>query len=136
MRNKIKLLFAVFSVSLALCASASAQKPDCTKVSDADLVKSVYAKIKTKYAAQVRHINVRAASGVVTIEGWVTTKSVKKEIEKWAKKVSCVKKVVNTLTIGVGGGCGPGMKQCGDICIPIKDACNICREEGGGETCQ
>jgi hypothetical protein len=132
MKNQlfIKALIAVFALMLIFSAGASAQaKPDCTKVTDNDLVKAVYAKIVTKYKAQVSHINVRVKDGVVTIEGWVTTKSVKKEIEKWAKKVSCVKKVVNILTIGVGGGCGPGMKACGDICIPEKETCNLCRGE-------
>ena len=130
MKNKIRIFIAAFSVLLVFAVGASAQsKPDCSKVTDKDLVKAVYEKIMTKYKAQVSHINVRAQDGVVTIQGWVTTKSVKKEIEKWAKKISCVKKVVNILTIGVGGGCGPGQKQCGDICIPEKDTCNLCRGE-------
>jgi hypothetical protein len=132
MKNKLNLKAVIFSFSLMLIFSIGAfaqSKPDCATVTDKDIVKAVYEKIMTKYAGQVSHINVRVTDKVVTIEGWVTTKSVRKEIEKWAKKVKCVKKVVNTLTIGVGGGCGPGMKQCGDICIPEKQTCNLCRGE-------
>ncbi len=128
MIKKINIIFSAFAIMLVFCIAVSAQsKPDCTKVTDKDIVKAVYEKIMTKYAAQVNHINVRSSDGVVTIEGWVTTKKIKKEIEKWAKKVSCVKRVVNTLGVGAGAGCGPGMKQCGDICIPEKETCNLCR---------
>jgi predicted RND superfamily exporter protein len=128
MTNKIKTLIAAFSILLIFCIGAAAQaKPDCTKVTEKEIVKAVYDKIMTKYSSQISHINVRVKDNVVTIEGWVTTKSVKKEIEKWAKKVSCVKKVVNILGVGAGAGCGPGMKQCGDICIPEKEACSLCR---------
>ena len=123
----IKALIAVFSLMLIFSANAFSQKTDCTKVSDKDIVKQVYDKIMTKYAAQVSHINVRVSDKVVTIEGWVTTKSVKKEIEKWAKKISCVKKVNNIMTVGASIGCGPGTKQCGDICISEKETCNLCR---------
>lgn len=134
MTNKlsVKAVIAVFSLMLIFGVNAFSQKIDCAKVTDKEIVKQIYAKITTKYAAQVSHINVRVKDKVVTIEGWVTTKSVKKEIEKWAKKVKCVIRVVNTLTIGVGGGCGPGMKTCGDICIPEKETCNLCRAEPGG----
>ncbi len=123
----IKTLIAVFLPILFSVVGASAQKTDCSKVTDKEIVKAVYEKIMTKYSAQVSHINVRVTDKVVTIEGWVTTKTVRKEIESWAKKIKCVKKVVDTLTIGIGGGCGPGQKQCGDICINEKETCNLCR---------
>ncbi len=119
--------FAVILISLVFAFSVNthAQKTDCTKVTDAELVESIYAKLKVKYESQLNHINVRAKDGVVTIEGWATTSKVKKDIIKIAKKVKCVKKVEDLLTIGVGGGCGPGQKPCGDICIPNTETCNI-----------
>jgi osmotically-inducible protein OsmY len=134
MKNKpgLKMLFAVFSLILIGSTGALAQKEtnkkiDCAQVADKEVVLAVYDKIKAKYADQIRHINVRvSADKVVTIEGWTTTKSVKKDIEKMAKKIKCVKSIVNKLTIGIGGGCGPGQKQCGDICIYEKETCNIC----------
>lgn len=127
MTNKIKALIAVFSIIFIFGISGLAQsKPDCATVTDKEIVKQIYDKIMAKYSAQVSHINVRATDKVVTIEGWVTNKSAKKEIEKWAKKIKCVTKVVNKLGT-VPTGCGPGMKQCGETCIPEKETCNLCR---------
>lgn len=75
----------------------------------------------------MNHINVRSTDRVVTVEGWVTTKKIKGEIDKIVKKANCVKTkdVKNILTVGVGGGCGPGTKPCGTICIPKLETCNI-----------
>ena len=139
-KSNIKTLAAVFSLLLIFSIGALAQtdsdksknnknkKPDCAQVTDTETVKAIYDKIKVKYAGQMRHINVRIKDNVVTLEGWATTKGVRKEIEKYAKKTNCVKKVVNKLTIGVGGGCGPGQKKCGDICIDEGEDCNITLE--------
>lgn len=136
-KSNIKTLAAVFSLILIFSIGALArtgsnksknnknQKPDCTKVSDADTVKAIYDKIKVKYSGQIKHINVRIKGNIVTLEGWTTTKSVRKDIEKYAKKTNCVKKVVSKLTVGIGGGCGPGQKRCGDICIDSAEVCNI-----------
>ena len=127
----VKKLIVVFSLILICSAGAFAQndknkKPDCAQVTDRAIVTAIYDQIKTKYADQIRHINVRAKDKVVTIEGWVKSKSDRKNIEKMAKKASCVKSpIVNALTIGIGDGCGPGQKQCGDICIPEREICNI-----------
>ncbi|HSK74525.1 MAG TPA: hypothetical protein VK892_22680, partial [Pyrinomonadaceae bacterium] len=96
-KSNCKALIAVFSLILIFSFGAAAQtnnnqsknsknkKPDCAQVSDADLVKAIYDKIKVKYAGQMRQINVRSADGVVTLEGWTTKKGIKKEIEKYAK---------------------------------------------------
>ncbi len=139
-KSNCKTLIAVFSLILIFSIGALAQtntnqskddrnkKPDCAQVTDADTVKAIYDKIKIKYASQTKHINVRIIDNVVTLEGWATTKGVRKEIEKYAKETNCVKKAVNKLTIGVGGGCGPGQKRCGDICIDADEDCNILNE--------
>jgi hypothetical protein len=125
-KSILKIVLAVFSLILLSNIGVSAQKYDCSKTTDADIVKSIYDKMKVKYDGQIIHINVRSKDGIVTIEGWATNKNVKKDIEKLARKASCVKKVVNELTIGVSGNCGPGTKKCGDICIPSDETCNIC----------
>lgn len=136
-KSNSKTLTAVFSLILLFSIGTLAgnggeksktnrdKKPDCTKISDDDIVKAIYEKINGKYANQQNHINVRIKEGIVTLEGWTTTKSVKKDVEKYAKKASCVKKVANNLTVGVGGGCGPGQKKCGGICIDATETCNI-----------
>jgi len=124
-KSMLKTTLLAFSLMLAFSLGAHAQKTDCSKTTDTEIVDSIYSKIKVKYEAQMSHINVRIKDGVVTLEGWVTKKGVKKEVEKFARKTGCVKKVMNNLTIGVGGGCGPGQKPCGDICIPLAETCNI-----------
>lgn len=122
----MKIILIAFSLILAFNFSTFAQNKDCANTTDEEIVKAIYEKIKVKYADQINHINVRAKDGVVTLEGWVTTEKIKKDIRKIAKKIKCVKQVVNDLALGKSGGCGPGMKQCGEICIPEKETCNIC----------
>ena len=124
-KSMVKMAFLAFSLMLTFSFGTYAQKTDCSKTTDTETVDTIYNKIKVKYETQMSHINVTINDGVVTLEGWTTTKGVKKEIEKFARKTSCVKSVVSNLTIGVGGGCGPGQKPCGDICIPSAQVCNI-----------
>lgn len=126
----VKKLIVVFSLLLVCSAGAFAQSnrnqnSNCAQVTDQEIVTAIYDKIRVKYADQMRRINVRVKDKVVTIEGWVKTKGVSKDIKKMAEKVKCVKLVVNTLKIGISGGCLPGQKQCGDICISERDPCNI-----------
>lgn len=116
----------VFAAMAAFNLGAHAQKTDCSQKTEKDIVLAIYEKIKVKYASQIRNINLRFKDGTVTIEGWVTTKKISKDIEKMAKKTGCVKKVVNELAIGKSGGCGPGLKECGGGCIPEKETCNVC----------
>ncbi len=128
MTNKSILRISLLALSLIMLFNVGthAQKTDCSKTTDAMIVDAIYAKITVKYEAQMNHINVRSKDRAVVIEGWITTKGAKKDIEKLARKVGCVKQpVVNNLTIGVGGGCGPGTKPCGSICIPTEQECNI-----------
>lgn len=127
MKNQSVLRIALMAFSLVLMLSLSgfAQKTDCSITTGDQIVDSIYAKFKRKYESQLEHVNVRIKDGVVTLEGWVTTKSAKKDMEKWAKSIKCVKSVVNKLGVGVGGGCGPGEKPCGTICIPEEEKCNI-----------
>jgi hypothetical protein len=108
--------------------NASAQ--DCSKTTDADLVKSVMKKIGGKYSKQMKHINVHVANGVVIIEGWAVTEKDKAKITELAQKVKCVKSVVNNLGIGTGGGCDSGYKPCGETCIPNDQTCNIGKGKG------
>ena len=122
-----KLGLAIFALTLGLSTGASAQKVDCNTVTDAQIVKSIYDQMKVKHDNQIMHVNVRSSGRIVTLEGWTTTKKVRGEIEKIAKKAPCVqKKPKNQLKVGAGGGCAAGTKPCGNICIPIAEECNIC----------
>ena len=121
----LKIVLFTFSLIMAFSLSVSAQKTDCSKTTNEDIVKSIQEKVSVKYADQLTHINFSVENGVVSIEGFTTTKKAKKEIEKLVKKVSCVTKIVSNLKVGAGGGCGTGSKPCGEICIPSNQTCNI-----------
>lgn len=116
----------VFVVIAALSFSIKAQKTDCSNKTDVEIIKAVYDQIRVANAVEIRHVNVLYKDGVITLEGWATTKKIRSELAKIAKKVECVKKVVNKLAIGDTGDCGAGQKECGDICIGEKQTCNIC----------
>ena len=122
----MKTALMIFALVIMFSIETSAQKTDCSKTTDEEIVKSVYANLEAKYSSQIIHINVVAKDGVVTLQGWATTKKARKEIDKIAKKTSCVKKTINQLTLEVPSGCASGYKKCGDACIPSGDTCNIC----------
>ena len=122
----VKITLAVFSLILFSGVEASAQKPDCSKMTDDQIVQTVYDQMKKKRTLnnQIQHVNVRSKDGVITLEGWTTTKKIKAEIVKIAQKIKCKKQVVNELADSPTG-CGPGQKRCGNICIPSDETCNI-----------
>ncbi len=125
MTNKsiVKMALVAFSLVLMFSFGTHAQTIDCTRATDAEITDAIIAKITVKYKSQMSHIYVNFKDGEVTLRGWVTKKSIKMDIEKIVKKIKCVKKVVNNLTIGVGGGCAPGQKPCNGTCIPIEEDC-------------
>jgi hypothetical protein len=115
-----------FLLLIAGSQSAAAQKVDCSSRTDEQIVREVYARIKEKYPSAVKNINVVSTGGVVKLQGWVANEKTLKKIESIVKKTKCVKQVVNELSAGKTGGCGPGQKECGGACIPEKDPCNVC----------
>ena len=119
----LKITLAILFLMMAGSLSVSAQ--DCSKTTDADLVKAVMKKISSKYKKQMQHINVHVENGAVIIEGWTVTEKDKAKITELAQKVKCVKSVTNNLSIGTGGGCDSGTKPCGETCIPNNQTCNI-----------
>ena len=125
-KTVIKSILSMFGLILAFNFSVFAQKADSSKINDTNIVVAIYETIKVKYNSQIEHINVSVDNGIVTIEGWATTKKIKNEIGKYAKKANGVEKVLNKLTVGVSTGCAPGMKECGGACISEKSACNVC----------
>jgi hypothetical protein len=108
----------------------AAKADDCCQMTDAELVDYVYAKLKPKYADQLNHVNIRIKDRVVTVEGWVAKDKMKIDIEKIVTKIKCLKSAKIILTIGVGGGCPPGTKPCGETCIPEAETCNIRTKSG------
>jgi osmotically-inducible protein OsmY len=125
----MKIILAVLTLILFSSIDAAAQKTtDCANMTDEQIVKSIYDKLKKKkkYDEQLMHLNVVSRDGVVTLQGWTTTKKIKAEIVKLVEKMKCVKAgVVNQLG-DAPLGCGPGQKKCGSICIGLEEVCNIC----------
>src|SRR5688500_3849811 len=100
-----KGLFALAVVLIVCAGDARAQKVNCATRTDAEMVTVIYNQIRAKYANHMRRVNVRVKDRVVTLEGWTAKKNVRSDIEKFAKKTACVKRVINNLKVGVGGGC-------------------------------
>lgn len=134
-KSMVKTALAIFSLILVFNLGGYAQKKNCSEMTDDEIISAIYDEIEAAYPDQMDHINIRITDGVLTLEGWVTTKKVRKKIYKFAKRYKskkkykkegkCVEKIENNLTIGVGGGCNPGQKPCGTICIPINEKCNV-----------
>lgn len=123
--NKSIIKMGLIAIAFLFLFSLSSYAQDCSKTTDAEIVSAIYDKIEAKYPALMKKINVRIDKGVVTLEGWVNLDEVKKDIKKLAKQVKCVKKIKNDLKVGIGTGCGPGQKACGDICIGTTQTCNV-----------
>ena len=119
--------------SLLLIGALAAQgdkrpaKPDCSTVTDADIVKEIQEKIKAdpQFKDQLKQINVSSKDRVVTLNGWVKGQAAKTTLGKYAKAAKCVKRVINNLGTRLKVGCGPRERPCGDICIESKSECNI-----------
>jgi hypothetical protein len=114
-----------------------ATSPSPSLVCDDNTVKGQIANLLADkaYDSERRHINYFSKSCQVTLQGWVSTQDL------WNKLVNDVKALrgvtgVNTTNFYTnaasypwkptpGVGCPPGYKQCGDMCIPEGDDCNI-----------
>jgi BON domain len=124
----LKMILFTFSLMMVFNLGVSAQRTDCSKTTNDDIVKAIQEKMSVKYADQLTHINFSVENGVVSIEGYTNSKKAKKDIEKLVKKISCVTKIISNLKTAAGGGCGSGTKPCGEICIPSNQICNVGRE--------
>lgn len=123
-------LISVFAKPVARMSPSTPQKTDCSQTTDADIVKTLYDKIKadSDLSTQLSHINFSVKDKTVIIEGWVAGKDRKKAVEKLVKNTECVKKVKNKLFTYLTTGCSQGQKQCGEICIDKNSECTV----GGG----
>ncbi len=119
-------------------ALGAAERPTFAQCEDADasIVAAIYGKIKAdkNLASQIRHINVTSLNRVAKLQGWAKTRRDKGRIIDFAMNADCVKMVNPNDFADVPpdgdalqrtAGCGAGMKQCGDLCIPESEVCNI-----------
>lgn len=110
---------------------------DCTSTTDAQLVTTVVDKIKADkvLGPQISHIVVGSVNRFVKLQGWTDSKNDYERLNELVGKIACVAAInVNRLEESPpaansplrrqGGGCGPGMKACGDVCIPESDSCS------------
>ena len=131
-RTVLALALALLFVAglLASCTHkpGTPRAQDCAKRSDRRVAKDFKKRVKAdrQFDNQRRRINVSVKDRVVTLEGYVVGTEAITTLEKYAGETACVTKVVNRLTAGTfGGGCGPGQKRCGDICIDQTSTCNL-----------
>ncbi len=109
----------------------------CDKVTDAQIVAEIYGKIKADktLAPQVTHINVVSLYAAVKFQGWADSHKDYDKIVGFGFDTACVR-LVNANGLQdtapsennpsrAAGGCSSGTKQCGDVCIPEGDMCNI-----------
>ena len=102
-------------------------KPNCSKVSSADMVKAIKEQWQADpdIAPEMKHLNVSVKRRIVKLEGWLSDEKLISKAVALAKSSQCVKKVISKLKEQGGGSCGPGQKPCGGACIDKSSSCNI-----------
>ncbi len=132
--ERIVLALALLLLFVAGLLASCTRRPgtpgaqDCARVTDRRLAKDFKKRVKAdrRFDNQRRHVNVSVKDRVVTLEGYVVGTEAITTLEKYAGETACVTKVVNRLSTGTfGGGCGPGQKRCGDICIDQTSTCSL-----------
>ncbi len=98
----------------------------CDAVTDAEIVTAIHDKIRADKVlfAQRSHFNVSSLDRIVTLNGFVKGRSAVLRMGRLASGTRCVRRVKNKLGSAFRVGCGPGQKQCGDICIDENATCN------------
>lgn len=136
-KRKLRLYISlsVFVFILTICEAASPTFGQCENMSDDEIVTEIYGKIKANstLAPQASHINISSVNFVVKFVGWADNKKDFDKIRSFAN-MSCVR-MVNVQDFFDtpppansrlrAGNCTAGTKQCGDVCIPEADSCNI-----------
>lgn len=105
---------------------------DCSKTTDEDIAAAIMSKISADkiLSDQRSHINISVKNKAVKIQGWVKNTKDYQKVVDYAMEAPCVR-VVNVNDFEDKApeirkrGCVDGTKPCGDICIPVKDKCNI-----------
>lgn len=136
----VKMIIVIFAFFIFISAFNLSNNPVLGQKCENDtatnnaIVNSLYEKIKGNkdLAPQISHINISSTNLAIKIQGWADSKKDYDKIIEYALKTDCARVVnVNNFneekpkSIAKGQGCAPGTKQCGDICIPDNDVCNI-----------
>lgn len=139
--------FSFFAFVVIFCAFARhTPAQDCTTVTDEDIVTAIVDEIKgdSLLSGQLSHIVVGSVNKFAKLQGWTDNKRGYDRLISIVSGVKCVKAInVNRFEEipppadspsrpQSGGGCAPGMKACGDVCIPDGDTCSA-RTKAGDE---
>ncbi len=139
----LSLIFSLFVFFAIAAAGGNVYGQTCSSTPE-EIVASVYTKIagNKDISTQVNHINIQytnydenGSNGAIRLQGWVKNQSDYDKVYQYAMEANCVTRVntqefANAEPTGLKGACTPpATKQCGDICIPGNDTCNI-----GGNT--
>lgn len=140
--SRMTAVMAVMLFAILIAGADYAKAQSCSAVTDAQLVSTIYTKIKADrvLSSQISHINVVAVNAAVKLQGWANSKSDFDRLRDLVSTTSCVR-VVNVNAFEESPpdvnspyrttkGCASGTKPCGDVCIPEGDACNITAESG------
>jgi hypothetical protein len=124
----------LLAVLMFVGGAGSASAQDCSSTTDAQLVTTILDEIKkdSVLAPQMSHIVVGSVNRFVKLQGWTDTKG---NYDRLVSKTACVVAInvnrfeetpppADSPLRPQRGGCGPGTKPCGDVCIPEADACS------------
>jgi hypothetical protein len=143
--KSVQKLVLTMCLTFFVAAIAATEFPvysQCDKVTDAEIVADIYAKIKADKTllSQVSHVNVISLYAAVKFQGWADSQKSYDKIVAIGMNEACVRLVnpneflaapppLDSATRSAGG-CSSGTKQCGDVCIPEGDMCNITVQTG------
>ena len=127
--------FAARGVTPPPAARPDPQSPDCSKMTDADIVKAVIENLKKRFSPeQVKtqlHLNITCKDGTVEIAGDAhginrkNPREVRTRVTTIAQKTSCVKKVVTKhFTEEHPIKCAKDQKQCNGGCVDANAECH------------
>lgn len=138
--NLLRLLLTVSVFAIALFATAGSnavQAQTCTAKTDDEIVVAIVEAIKSDslLAPQLSHIVVGSVNKFVKLQGWTDTTRGASRLLDLVRNVGCPTAVnvnrfeetpppTDSPLRPQPGGCGPGTKQCGDVCIPDGDTCS------------
>ncbi len=101
----MKASLAIFSMMLLFNLGTFAQSPECSDLTSEQIAEAINDRIKDKYPDLSDGIEVSVENDVATLEGFATTKKLRKKIKeianKYRKETKCIKKVSDNIKVGV-----------------------------------
>ncbi|HQZ96759.1 MAG TPA: hypothetical protein PLP21_10595 [Pyrinomonadaceae bacterium] len=137
--NLLRSLLSVSVFAIAFFATAGSntvQAQTCPKTDEETVVAIVDAiKADSVLAPQLSHIVVGSVNKFVKLQGWTDNSKSYLRLMDLVRDVGCPTAInvnrfeetpppADSPLRPQPGGCGPGTKQCGDVCIPEGDTCS------------